>query len=382
MNPGSVVDMAQERKESPRWLQTSTAGAITLGLEPGSFFRDAKLHCLNLLLTYDVGCKASCSFCGLNHARAGFEKSQEKTFIRVKWPAYRTSEIARILQSSACKAVHRACISMVTHPRAKGDTLSVVDELSCTGKNISVLVAPTVIDVKWLDALRNTKVDKVGIAIDAATRDMFDAHRGKGVKGPHSWDHYWKIFHAASSVFGGQNTGIHLIIGLGETERDAISVIQRVHDAGSDTHLFSFFPEPGSREQSRPQPSIGKYRRVQLARELIHRGLANADGMEFNEYGQVTGLGAPGATVDAVIDQGIAFMTQGCKETDGFISCNRPYSNCTPFQAATGEWRKFPFPPTKDDIRIITRQLADFNEDSWVRTLDETDDFLLDEPCG
>jgi lipoyl synthase len=371
--------MSKTKQESPDYIQTSTAGSMALGFERGSFYRNAKLHCLNLLLTYAEGCRANCAFCGLGRERESRGLNQDKTFIRVAWPIYPTSKIVNALYSPAGNDIKRVCISMVTHPRAKQDTLDVANLLKPTLKDISVLIAPTLVDKPWLDELLATGVEKVGVAIDAATEELFSKLRGKGVHGPHSWNKYWALLQDAIDVFGKDNTSIHLMIGIGETERDAITIIQKVHDLGADTHLFSFFPEPGSLMEHEQQPGIGKYRRVQLARESIFRNNASMEMMTFNEAGQITDFGMTQEQLDALVDDGIAFLTQGCKDKGGFITCNRPYSNNTPFQAAKGELRNFPFAPDAQDIDLIKKQLGNYDDNSWVRTLDEVDDFLIDE---
>lgn len=369
------------RGESPAHLQTSTAGAITLGFEKGTFYRDARLYCVNLLLTYGDGCSASCAFCGLGRDRAVQGSNQDKSFIRVRWPVFETARIVDALGSSRCEHVRRVCISMVTRRKARDDAIEVARALAPAGKAISVLLAPTIVDEAWLRRLKDeTTVDKVGIAIDAATPALFGALRAEGVGGPHSWVRYHEVLRAAITVFGGENTGVHAIVGLGETEREMITFIQDVVDAGSTVHLFSFFPEPGSAMDGNPQPGIGKYRRVQLARQLVVDGLAKAVDMSFNDRGQVIDFGVDAAVLDATIDAGIAFMTQGCTDDKGFISCNRPYANCTPFQAAKGELRNYPFPPAPGDLDLVRRQLGRYDDDAWVRPLDVEPDFLLDEP--
>ena len=32
-----------------------------------------------------------------------------------------------------------------------------------------------------------------GIAIDAATEELFEKYRGEGGKGPHKWEKYWEV---------------------------------------------------------------------------------------------------------------------------------------------------------------------------------------------
>ncbi len=94
------MPLAAERLEpqghSPEYLRMSLAAAMTLGLVPGSFYRGARLGCINLLLTYPGGCKANCAFCGLareKHSDQGeFDPSFEK-FIRVAWRSWRLDEV-------------------------------------------------------------------------------------------------------------------------------------------------------------------------------------------------------------------------------------------------------------------------------------------------
>ncbi len=38
-------------RESPSYVRTSLAAAMTMSQIPGKFYRDAKLYCINILLT-------------------------------------------------------------------------------------------------------------------------------------------------------------------------------------------------------------------------------------------------------------------------------------------------------------------------------------------
>ena len=60
-----------QRCSSPEYLQMSLAAAMTLNLKEGLFFRNARLYCLNLSLTYPDGCRGNCSYCGLQKSRDG-----------------------------------------------------------------------------------------------------------------------------------------------------------------------------------------------------------------------------------------------------------------------------------------------------------------------
>jgi len=336
-------------KVSPEYVQTSLAASLTLGFQSGSFHRNAKLKGLNLLLHYEEGCSGKCHFCGLSRSRKDVRRG--KTFIRVDWPLYRLEEI--IERTKGKDQIHRVCISMITHPKALEDTLSVIQRLrEETGLFISILISPTLIRYEdSLAAMKKAGADRVGIAIDAATPQLFDQLRGKGVEGPHRWDHYWDVTHMAVSIFGRFYVGIHLIVGLGETEKEMVETIQRGQDMGAYTHLFSFFPEKGSPMEKHSSPPLGQYRRIQLARWIINESLGSASQMRFDENGRLTNFGID---IEPLIQLGEPFMTSGCPGRDGKVACNRPFGNERP----SGPIRNFPFMPEPEDIEEIKMQIG------------------------
>ncbi len=338
-----------DQKVSPEYIQTSLAASLTLSLQQGSFHRNAKLKGLNLLLHYEEGCLGRCHFCGLSRSRR--EDPRGKTFIRVDWPIYTLKEI--IEKSKMKDQIHRVCISMITHPKALEDTLYITKRLKEeTDLPISVLVAPTLIcDHNSLGAMKNAGADRVGIAIDAATLELFDRLRGKGVEGPHRWDHYWDVVRMAVGVFGKFHVGIHLIVGLGETEKEMVETIQKGQEMGAYTHLFSFYPEKGSPMENHSPPPISQYRRVQLARWIINESLGSLNQMKFDETGRLVDFGME---ITPLIHTGEPFMTSGCPGRDGKVACNRPYGNERP----SAPIRNFPFMPEPQDVEEIKNQLG------------------------
>lgn len=359
--------------ESPEYVRISLAAAITLGIHPGAFYRNAKLYCLNLLLTYNDGCMGRCAYCGLSRSRRAEAPWAEHSFIRVDWPVVKLSEVLERMDDEKCAHLERACVSMVTHRKAREDTLTVVKAVREKIDEVSGLITPTIVNKEWLYKLYEAGADKVGVAIDAATPELFEKLRGKGVKGPHKWEKYWKVVEESIEVFGKYNVGVHLIVGLGETEEDMVKTIQKAYDLGALTHLFSFFPEEGSQMENHPQPPIGAYRRVQLARYLINKGIARCEDMEFDSKGRIVDFGVRDEVLREIIESGKPFMTSGCSSKYRENACNRPYSNCTPFQAYIGELRNYPFQPEKRDIEIIKKQLRDYSETPvkvWIKGLE------------
>jgi len=360
-------------KESPEYLQMSLAAAMTLGLKSGSFYKDATLPCVNLLLTYEEGCFARCAYCGLSFVReCESDLHKDKSFIRVEWPTHDLNTIIQKLISKEKRShVERVCISMLTNKRALQDTISVASRIKNeTNLLISALITPTIVNKDWLAALKNSGVDKIGIAIDTATPELFNKFRGKDIRGPHKWETYWKIILEGLQVFGSKNVGIHLIVGLGETEEEMTELFQQVTDQEVLVHLFSFFPEPGSPLETRSQPPIGQYRRMQLARFLIEENKANFEKMKFDDLGRLIDFGIPEILLKEIISTGIPFMTSGCPGSTLRVACTRPYSNSTPYQAYIGECRNFPYKPEAQEINLIADQLFDYSDRLSIQASD------------
>ncbi|MCX8205310.1 MAG: hypothetical protein N3H31_06640, partial [Candidatus Nezhaarchaeota archaeon] len=247
---------------------------------------------------------------------------------------------------------YRVCVASITNPKAVEAEREVVSHLYKSLRiPLSALVTPTLFTKRRMEELTEAGAERIGIAIDCATPELFDTLRGRGARGPHRWEAYRQGVVDAVSVLGEGKVGIHLMVGLGETEEEAAKLMQWAYDVGAETHLFSFYPEPGSALEGWVRPSLGQYRRVHLARYLIDMGYACAEDFEFNEHGQVVSFGAPGSLLRDLVERGEPFMTSGCP------GCNRPYANERPGE----EVRNYPFRPSPLDVARIKRQLKDYS---------------------
>jgi biotin synthase-related radical SAM superfamily protein len=337
--------------ESPEYVQISTAAAMVLGYQPAMFRRNSILTGLNTLVTYRDGCIGRCGYCGLHRQRQVAE--EKRTFIRVGWPTQPVDDVIARLNRDGGQ-LRRVCVGMITHRRAFDDMNAIIRRFhEESDRPISALIGPTMIrDLSRMVEIRDAGADMVGVAVDAATPELFARFRGAGVGGPHRWEHYWNTVEAAVAVFGRYKVGVHLIVGLGETEQQMVSTIQRAQDMGAHTHLFSFFPEAGSLMENHPQPSYGQYRRVQLARYIINNEYGRAEQMDFDEGGRIVNFGVP---VDDLIRYGEPFMTSGCPGPDGRVACNRPFGN----ERAGRPIRNYAFLPDVEDIELIRYQMRE-----------------------
>lgn len=344
---------------SPDYVQMSTAAAITLGLVEGRMHGCSCTRCLNLLLTYPEGCRANCAYCGLARHREAERNYADRNFIRVDWPAVPMDEIVdRVAADVAGSPFHRMCISMITHPGSDEDTVTVLkkwtDRIDPDAIPISILSNPTTMTRADVQRLRDMGSDIFTVALDAATPALFDRTRGKGVQSPHSWAKYWETMLEARDIFGPKKFGAHIIVGMGETEREVMEVVQNLVDLGGHSHMFCFFPEKGSLMDHLPATPRDQWRRVQLARYLVDYCGVRVDQMRFDDQGRIADFGLPASELSVIIDAGIAFRTSGCpgKFADDISACDRPYGDSPPSDIAS-----YPFQPGPVDLRKIRHQL-------------------------
>jgi biotin synthase-related radical SAM superfamily protein len=345
---------------SPEYVQMSTAAAITLGLVEGQMHGCSCTRCLNLLLTYPEGCRANCAYCGLARHRESERNYADRNFIRVDWPAVSMDEIVdRIAADVKGTPFHRMCISMITHPNSDEDTVTVLkkwtDRIDPDAIPISILSNPTTMTRADVKRLRDMGSDIFTVALDAATPELFDRTRGKGVQSPHTWKKYWDTLLEARDIFGPQKFGAHIIVGMGETEYEVMKVVQELVDLGGHSHMFCFFPEKGSLMDHLPATPRDQWRRVQLARYLVDYCGVRIDQMKFDEQGRISDFGMPASELSVIIDAGIAFRTSGCpgKFAEDISACDRPYGDSPPSNIAS-----YPFALKDVDIRKVRSQLG------------------------
>jgi biotin synthase len=346
-----VAQQAEAFRISPEFIRISTAAAITLGLVPGRMYRDASCDCVNLLLNYPEGCYANCTYCGLARERPGV--AAENTFIRVGWPVFPTDLVTEKIAERQ-ESIGRVCIAMVQDTRAYQDTLEVTRRvLARSDVPVSGLVMATLLDAERLRAFRATGMDIVGVGLDAASEAVFYRTRGRGAGGPHSWEQHWEIIRIARQLFGPWKVNCHVIVGLGETDRDLVNLFSATRAEQIEAYLFAFNPEPGTAMADHPRAPLARLRRIQLVKHLIEEAALPREAIEFDGDGGIARLHAPRAVVEALIESGRPFLTDGCPDRSGWLACNRPYGSYRPGET----FRDYPFLPLAEDRLVIRRQI-------------------------
>ena len=296
-----LQEKCRSETDLPEQIRVSLGTAIVLGLTEGRL--DAK-PTTAYLMTYKVGkCTANCSFC----PQARGSKSSTEMLSRVTWPTFPTISVLTALETAAKEGkIKRICIQSLNYPNVFAHLEAVVKEIKKRSA-IAVSVSCQPINRENIVGLANAGVNRLGIALDAATEAIFNRVKGKDAGGKYVWQDQFLLLNQALDVFGEGNVSTHVIVGLGETEKDAVKVVQRCADMGVLPALFAFTPVRGTALEKNSQPKVESYRRLQLARYLIVNGKTRVADMQFDVEGKITGYGLTNESLNGEIEWRLAF---------------------------------------------------------------------------
>jgi biotin synthase len=302
----------------PEQMRVSVGTAIVLGLLEGKL--DAE-PITAYLMTYKEGkCVANCGFC----PQAKTSQSKAELLSRVSWPAFSTSSvIGKIANATQAGKIRRVCIQALNYPQVFSDLCGFIAGLKQkVAVPVSVSCQPLNSQNIW--SLSKAGADRIGIALDAATEKLFDKIKGVDAGGPYRWQDEFVLLRTAIGIFGEGTVSTHLIVGLGETEKEAANLIQECVDMGVLPALFAFTPVRGTALGGNAKPTMEAYRRIQLARHLIVNAQSRFDDMSFNRSGQISDFGVGKDVLVQAVASGKPFLTSGCPD------CNRPFYNEKP----------------------------------------------------
>ncbi len=283
------------------------------------------------LMTYHNGkCRANCAFCP--QARNSMGRSDMLS--RVLWPKFKINDVINALSS---KTVKRICIQTLNYNGFVRDIFRIVNSLSSVDIPISLSIPP--VSINTLREFKLKGVERIGISFDAVNPEIFSEIKGE----TYSWSGHVRFLDNALKIFGRGNVTVHIIIGLGESEYEAIKFINEVISKGALIGLFAFTPIQGTRLEHLAKPSIEKYRRLQLSTYLLKKEIIKLDDIEFNSRNEVLGINIERNRLLEIIDSGLPFITMGCPD------CNRPYYNEEPI----GPYYNYPLKPGRNEIEKI-----------------------------
>jgi biotin synthase-related radical SAM superfamily protein len=267
-------------------------------------------------------CLMNCAFC----AQARESQASALHLSRVTWPEFKLGDVLERLPGAVAQGkIHRACVQVTVAADSFEQTLNIVRAAKAVSDvPFDVAILPR--DISEVRQLLDAGVDHIGFGLDAASARVF-----RRVKGG-SWAQALSLVEETANAFPGRGA-VHLIVGLGETEREMVERIQWTHDRGLTVGLFAFTPVRGTHLADRSPPHLATYRRMQAARWLIVHGWVRAEQMTFDAGDQLVQFGVR-VPVGAE-----AFRTSGCPD------CNRPYYNEQP----SGPLYNYPRPLTASE---------------------------------
>jgi biotin synthase len=315
-------------------IRISLGTAISLGLIEG---RAAVPPTTAYLLTYHEGrCSSNCAFC----PQARGASSDADKLSRVSWPAFPTEDaLAKLAAAGRGGPFKRVCLQVINYEGAFEDSLNLIARLRSSGLPISISCQP--LSPSRLRELRGADVERVGIPLDAASEEVFERVKGELAGGPYKWAEHLRSLRSAVSIFGKGMVTTHLIVGLGERDADLCKLIQELSDLGISTALFALSPIKGTALEGSAPPSLARYRKIQLARYLIEKGLSRFERMGFDEGGRIIDFGMRPHELLKAMGSGEPFETSGCP------GCNRPFYT----ERAGGPIYNFPRPLREEELR-------------------------------
>jgi biotin synthase len=264
-------------------------------------------------------CHMACAFCA--QARTSRVLSQTKgsaraiNLSRITWPPFDEKEVLGHLGETAARGdFRRVCLQVTAGQDYFRRTFELVEAVrKVCDLPVDAAILPHNVD--QVEALLAAGVEHIGFGLDAACERVF-----RQVKRS-DWGRSMKLVEEAARRFPG-HVAVHLIVGLGETEREMTEMIQRMHDLGVIVGLFAFTPVRGTAMQDQPPPPLDTYRRMQVARHLISHDLTTFADFSFSVEGRLVSFGRPDLV--EILADGVAFQTSGCPD------CNRPFYNERP----------------------------------------------------
>jgi biotin synthase len=300
-------------------IRVSIGSASVLGLGSMVKFKDPPTTCY--VMTYTEGhCTANCGFC----PQARSSKSSEEMLSRVTWPIFPFKDyLTKLKYLRSSKQFKRICIQTLNYPNNFQDLMEIISQIK-NNINIPISIAIPPMSKDQLKELKLIGVQRVGIALDGTTPEVFNKIKGDEVSGPYNWDQHFQTLLETLEIFSQGFVSTHLIIGLGETEQEVITRIEELHNLKILISLFAFTPIKGTKFENISKPSLQTFRKLQLGRFLLVNKEKSQEDFTFNKAGAIVRFNINKKELKDIINNTEAFLTSGCP------GCNRPYYTSKP----------------------------------------------------
>ncbi|MEE9353360.1 MAG: radical SAM protein [Candidatus Thorarchaeota archaeon] len=327
-------------------VRLSLGTAIEVGLEEGA--NDPNFTTAFIMTYSKDKCSANCAFC----PQAQDSNSSPHMLSRIGWPEYKLDDFIHHLRPGL--NFRRACIQCLNYPTVVEDVEEILAAVKTKVKlPVSICIHP--VSLEEMKRLQKAGAQKIGIAMDACTPELFEKIKGAGRRGPYQWDNHLEAMQQALEIFGPGNVTTHLVVGLGETEAEATEFIIKMYEMGITVGLFAFTAIRGTALEKISQPALESYRRLQVLRYLVANKLVNREGVSADARGKLE-LKSDAAWLRETLSSGEAFRVTGCS------GCNRPYYNERP----RGPMYNYPRPLSEDEVHKALAEAGFVSRDGRV----------------
>ena len=297
-------------------LRVSLGSAVLLNLT------NKKVDCLptTIYVMTPGKCVRDCMYC----SEAKNSSSLPNMLSRVIWPPFPMNDVIDRIKNGDFK---RLCIQTVNNKISNKVVEKVLKEISTY---IPVSVCINTYSEKIIDRIFLLGAERVGLPIDVANPKLHETIRGG--------DFFKKLqFILKMADKYKEKITTHIIVGLGENDREILSLYDTFTKNGIKVALFAFTPVRGTKLQDLNPPDIVRYRKIQVATKLIEKGIPLSE-FVFEEDRLIK---LPKISTDEIKKLN-PFTTRGCP------NCNRPYYNEKPkgtmynypYKLSEEEWKK------------------------------------------
>jgi biotin synthase len=306
----------------------SSGSEVILGLSKGRCAVNSNL----VYLLIGESCEKHCGFCSFSRRST----ADKKMLSRVRWIPYPIKRITKQINRSFLKGKIKGCCIQTT--KQSGNLEKTLKLCNHIDSRIGVSVSRDVEDIYEIKELFKNGVARVSVNLDAASSKLYE-----NVK-MGNFEKRIRLLEEASSLFPGKITS-HLIAGLGERDDELIKTIQWMVENRITVALFAFTPIKGTIMEHSKQPSLTRYRKIQMALHLMKKGAISLDSIIFDGDGRITGFNIDKDILRDLLIDGSAFQTTGCP------NCNRPFYN----ESVKGHWYNFPRRLRKDEVLQVLK---------------------------
>lgn len=263
-----------------------------------------------------IPCKAKCMYCAQAY---GISDKLSRVF----WPEYPLEDVIYRLK---LKKPKRICLQATYGTSSYAFIEKVLPELVKISQ-VSVSYFPR--NQNEIRKIKELGADYIGISIDVASQPLFEKFRKYDAI---TWENTFKFLKIASNIFGEWHVISHVIVGLGETDFEVISLLQRLVEMKVLPSLMAFTPIKGTPLENFQPPDYKRYRAIQVSLSLILKGKRFSENL-FDDKGRLLKFPMKNEEIYRIL-KGNTFTVIGCPW------CNRPYYNEKPSKPYN-----FPTPP-------------------------------------